>query len=138
MEPILSPTYLLPMLEKVADGMDMLFENDGIHLSLTLPVTCDSVLIDRERTAQALSSVLLTAHSMSRSGDTVELVASDSLESVLVEVRNSSLNKDMPSAEARVGMAVAEANFQSQQVNYSWSIQPFKVLIELQKAPALH
>jgi hypothetical protein len=32
-------------------------------------------------------------------------------------------------------MAFAEANIRSQQAEFSWSLQPFSVQIELQRAP---
>jgi hypothetical protein len=40
--------------------------------------------------------------------------------------------------EASLSMALAEANIRSQQGNLSWSLQPFGVQIELQKAPFAH
>jgi hypothetical protein len=37
--------------------------------------------------------------------------------------------------EASLGMAFAEANIRSQQAEFSWTLQPFSVQIELLGAP---
>jgi hypothetical protein len=83
-----------------------------------------------------LSTVLLIAHAVSHPQDTVELIASSSSSnSVQVVVRNLASYVDAMNAEASLSMALAEANIRSQQANFSWSLQPFSVQIELQGAP---
>jgi hypothetical protein len=134
-KPHLSAIQIAPMLVHVAEGVDLLFKDNGMLLSLELPETCLPVLIDSARTQQALSSVLLVAHSVSRAPDTVELIASPIAAGFRVVVRNLNSQVGAVSAEARLGMAIAETSFRSQQAVFSWSLKPFNVQIEL---PTVH
>jgi hypothetical protein len=134
-EPLLSPTSILPLLDQLTDGVNLLFQHDGISLSATVPHTCQPALIDRARTLQALSRVLLIAHAISTFSDTVELIASSSGDGVRIIVRNLSSSVDLLNAEARLSMVVAEATMRSQHAGFSWCLRPFTVQIELQKAP---
>jgi signal transduction histidine kinase len=135
-KPHLSETPILPLLEHVADGVNLLFEEDGIFLRSIVSDTCQPVFIDRARTLQALSTVLLIAHAVSHPQDTVELIASSSSSNaVRVVVRNLASYVGAMNAEASLSMAFAEANIRSQQAEFSWSLQPFSVQIELQRAP---
>jgi hypothetical protein len=81
---------------------------------------------------------LLIAHSISRSQDKIELVATPGTDTVQVEVRISSSSMSAMPAEARISMAVEEANFESQNANFSWNLRPFGVQIELQKVQAVN
>jgi hypothetical protein len=134
-KPQLSPIPLLPLLAYAADGVNLLFQRDGIFLLSVLPETCPPVLIDRARTLQALSRVLLIVHGLSRAQDTVELIASVSANAVQIVIQNLSLSAATINPEARLSMAVAEANMRSQQASLSLSLQPFTVCIELTRAP---
>lgn len=134
-EPRLSPTSILPLLDQLTDGVNLLFQHDGISLNATVPDTCQRALIDRAGTLQALSRVLLIAHAISTFGDTVELIASSSADGVRIVVRNLSSSVDLLNAEASLSIAVAEAKMRSQHAGFSWSLRPFTVQIELQKAP---
>jgi hypothetical protein len=134
-KPQLSPIPLLPLLTYAADGVNLLFQQDEISLRSVLPDTCPPVLIHRARTLQALSRVLLIVHGLSRAQDTVELIASASANVVQITIQNLNLSAAMINAEARLSMAVAEANMRSQQAGLSLSLQPFSVCIELPKAP---
>jgi len=93
------------------------------------------VLIDKTRTLQALSTVLLIAHAVSRPQDTVELIASSSSSNtVRVVVQNLTSKVDAMNAETSLSMAFAEANIRSQQADFSWSLKPFNVQMELHGA----
>jgi hypothetical protein len=134
-KPQLSSIPLLPLLAYAADGVNLLFQQDGISLRSVVPDTCPPVLIHRARTLQALSRVLLIVHGLSRSRDTVELIASPSATAVQIVIQNLNLPAAMINSEARLSMAVAEANMRSQQAALSLSLQPFTVCIELPRAP---
>jgi hypothetical protein len=134
-KPQLSPTPLLPLLAYAAEGVNLLFRQDGICLRSVLPDTCPPVLIHRARTLQALSRVLLIVHGLSGAQDTVELIASASANAVQIVIQNLNLSVAMINAEARLSMAVAEANMRSQQAGLSLSLQPFTVCIALPRAP---
>jgi hypothetical protein len=134
-KPQLSPTPLVPLLAYAADGVNLLFQQDGISLRSVLPDDCPPVLIHRARTLQALSRVLLIVHGLSRAQDTVELIASASANVVQITIQNLNLSAAMINAEARLSMAVAEANMRSQQAGLSVTLRPFTVCIELPKAP---
>src|ERR1700691_6155899 len=71
-KPQLSPTPILPLLAYAADGVNLLFQQDGLALNSVVPDTCPPVLIDRARTLQALSRVLLVVHRLSSAQDMIE------------------------------------------------------------------
>jgi hypothetical protein len=131
----LSPTPILPLLAYAVDGVSLLFEQDGITLSSVVPDACPPVLINRARTLQALSRVLLVVHRLSGAQDVVELIASSSANAVQIVVRNSHLSVAVIDAEASLSIAVAEANMRSQRGGLSLSLQPFTVRIDLPRAP---
>ena len=133
-KPQLSPIPLLPLLAYAADGVNLLFQQNGISLRSVLPDACPPVLIHRARTLEALSRVLLIVHGLSRAQDTVELLVSASLSGVQIVIQNPGLSVDMINAETRLSMAVAEANMRSQQGGLSLILQPFTVCIELPRA----
>lgn len=137
-KPHLSATALLPLLASAAEGVQLLFHRDGMVLSSTMPEACPLVLINSPRTLRAFSSVLSTAHALSSARDHVELIVSTSIHGVEIVVRNLNLSITAANAEARLSMATAEANIRSQQAGFEWSQQPFKVLIDLPKAPLIH
>jgi hypothetical protein len=133
-QPELSATPILPLLAYVVDGVKLLFEQDGMYLNAVMPAACDPVLINRARTLQALSRVLLIAHAFSSAGDTIELMASSSAHAMQIALRNLHSSTVAIKPEVSLSMAVAEANMRSQQAGFSWSPQPFQVQIELPKA----
>ncbi len=143
-KPQLCETPIVPLLAHVADGVNLLFKEDKIFLRSIVSEDCQPVLIDKARTLQALSTVLLIAHAVSRPEDTVELIASSlssnaaSSNAVRVVVQNLTSSVDAMNAETRLSMAFAEANIRSQQAEFSWSLKPFSVRIELQGAPVAH
>jgi len=137
-KPHLSATALLPLLVSAAEAVQLLFHKDGMVLTSTVPEACPLVLINGPRTLRAFSNVLLTAHALSSARDHVEVVASTSIHGMEIVITNSSLSMTPPNAEARLSMATAEANIRSQQAGFAWTQQPFKVLIDLPKAPLIH
>lgn len=137
-KPKLSATAILPLLASAVEGVQLLFHQQGILLSSTVPATCPLVLINGPRTLRALSSVLLTIHALSRARDHVEMTASASAHGMQIAIRNSNLSLASTSAEARLSMAAAEANIRSQQAGFVFSQRPFQVLIDLPKAPLVH
>jgi hypothetical protein len=134
-KPQLSPIPILPLLAYAADGVNLLFQQDGMALSLVVPETLPPVLIHRARTLEALSRVLLVVHRLSAAQDMIELIASSSAQAVQVVLRNLHLFVARIDAEASLSIAVAEANMQSQQAGLSLSLQPFTVRIDLPIAP---
>ncbi len=135
-KPQLSETSIVHLLANVADGVNLLFKEDRIFLRSIVSDSCQPVLIDKARTLQALSTVLLIAHAVSRPQDTVELIASSSSSNtVRIVVRNLTSCVDQMNAETSMSMAFAEAKIRSQQATFSWSLRPFSVQMELQGAP---
>jgi hypothetical protein len=132
--PQLSPTPILPLIAYAAEGVNLLFQQDGVTLTSVVPDSCPPVLIDRARTLQSLSRVLLVLHGLSAVRDVVELIASSSANAVQIVVRNSNLSFAEINPEAKLSMAVAEANMRSQQAGFSLSLQPFTVCIDLRRA----
>lgn len=137
-KPHLSSTPIVALLTYAVDGVKLLYEEDGILLNSTVPDTCQPVFIDRARTLQALSSVLLIAHGVSQAQDTVEVIVTCPTPNLVqVVVRNRNSHAESIDAEARLGLALAEANIRSQQANFSWCPGPFSVRIELPSAPLM-
>ncbi len=134
-KPQLSPTPILPLLAYAVDGVDLVFQQNGITLSSVVPDTCPPVLINRARTLQAISTVLLVVHGLSGVQDTVELITSSSANAMQIVVRNLHLSVAVINPEASLSLAVAEANMRSQQAGLSLSLQPFTVCIDLPMAP---
>lgn len=135
-KPQLSEEAIPPLLAYVADGVKLLFDEDGMMLDSMVSESCKPALINRARTLQALSSTLLVAHAVSRPRETVELIASPSSDNtVQIVVRNTHSYVDAMNAEQSLSMSLAEANMRSQQASFSWSLRPFNVQIELQRAP---
>ncbi len=134
-KPQLSPTPILPLIAYAVDGLDLVFQQNGITLSSVVPDTSPPVLINRARTLQALSRVLLVVHGLSGAQDMVELIASSSGNAVQIVVRNLRLSVAGINPEASLSLAVAEADMRSQQAGLSLSLQPFTVRIDLPKAP---
>jgi hypothetical protein len=130
----LCPTSILPLLAHVVDGVELLFRKAGVSLSTSLPDSCQLVLIDRARTIQALTSVLLIVHALSSARDTVELILTSTPATVQIVIRNLHSPVQGINAEGSLSMALAETNMRSQQAGFSLSLQPFHVEIELQKA----
>jgi signal transduction histidine kinase len=138
-KPEISETSIQPLLAHVVDGVSLLFRDNMILLHSKVSDDCQPVLIDKGRTLQALSTILMIAHSVSHPQDTVELIASSSSSNaVRVVVRNLTSSVDAMNAETSLSMAFAEANFQSQHSEFSWNLKPFSVQIELHGAPLAH
>jgi hypothetical protein len=137
-KPEISPTPILPLLAYAANGVNLLFQQDGIALSSVVPDTCPPVLINRARTLQALSTVLLVVHRLSGAQDMVEVIASLSANAVQIVVQNLRLSVVAIDAETRLSIAVAEANMRSQQAGLCLSLQPFTVRIDLPMAAFAH
>ena len=137
-KPKLSATAIPPLLGSAVEGVQLLFQQQGIILSSTVSATCPLVLINGPRTLRALSSVLLTVHALSSAGNQVEMIASTSAQGMQIVIRNLNLSLASTSAEARLSMAAAEANIRSQQAGFVFTQRPFHVLIDLPKAPLVH
>lgn len=135
-KPHLGATQILPLLSNAIEGVELLFQEDGMALSVMKPEVCAPVLIDAGRTLRALSSILVVAHSVSRAMDTIELIVScSSPDAVRIIARNRDSKITAPRAETRLGMAIVEAMMRSQQARFSWTLDSFEVQLELQKAP---
>jgi len=134
----LSPMPILPLLADAVESVTLLFQNDGICLSLHMPDACPVVLMNRSRTLQALSQILLLAHSVSRPRDIVESIATLSESAVRINIRNQNPSPKQMSTEMSLSMAIAEANIRSQQAGFCYRLQPFDVEIDLPRALVLH
>jgi hypothetical protein len=135
-QPSLTESPIKPLIVHVVEGVNLLFERDGMSLVVVGPESCGAVLVDRARVLQAFSTILLRAHALSSPSDTVEFTWSDSASSVHLAIQNARLHVEGMSAETRLGFALAEAAVRSMQGKLSWSLQPFNVQIELQKVSA--
>ncbi len=138
-KPHLSEGMIQPLLAQSIDGVSLLFKEDGIDLRVVVEDICRPVFVNRTRMLQALASILLVAHAVSRPHDTVELIASSTAsQTVQVMVRNVNAHVSAMNAEQSLSLALAEANIRSQQASLSWSLLPFSVQIELHGTPLVH
>ena len=135
---LLLPERLPPLLNHVLEGVDLLFDEAGIYLSVAVPDDCPEVLIDSMRMENVLTSMLLYLHSASAASDTVALTASWTDTVVRLELGNEKLQIARLDAKGRLGMALAKANLLSQGGRFSYSLKPFQIQIELETVPLLH
>ena len=133
-KPHLSALPILPLLTYAAEGVDLIYNKSDMLLSSVLPDSCETIVANRERTIEALSGILLIAHSLSHSKETVELIVSPSLKTVRVVVQNVNTQVSALNAQASLNLAVAGANIRSLGATLSWSFQPFRVEMDFQKA----
>jgi hypothetical protein len=134
--PELSETHIVPVLAEVTAGAIYLFEESEMVLNSVVPDIRRPVLMDKARTLQVLSSVLLVAHGMACPRDTVEMVACEnSADTIQVVVRNLNSRFEVMDAEKRMCMVLAEASIRSQEGKLTWNLKPFSVQIELKRAP---
>ena len=105
-----------------------------MQLKLIAEEALPPVRVDRQRTRQALSSILLIAHSLSTTGDHLEMIASAVPNGVQVTVRNQNSAPKSLSGESNLGLAVAEMNIRSQGGELSLELQPFAVTVRLPAA----
>jgi hypothetical protein len=109
-----------------------------MYLETALPGACPPVLINSARTLQALSQILLIVHSLSHSGDTIELSAHHlPSQGVRVEIRNPDAQPARTRAETRLSMALAAAIMRSQRATVAWNLHPLSAIIEFEEAPAI-
>jgi hypothetical protein len=133
-KPNIAETQIIPLIDDVADGLDLLFRESEMTLNITIPDACNTVLIDSVRTRQALSSIMLIAHAVSNSKDTIELTATSTFQSVQIIVANLNRHPNVLSAEGRLSIALAETNMRNQRGGLDYSLNPFSVCIELPTA----
>jgi hypothetical protein len=134
-KPRIAEAEIISLIDDVTDGLDLLFRESAMALKVVLPDVCNKVVIDSVRTRQALSSVMLIAHAISNTGDTIELTASSSSDSVQIIVTNSHRNPSILNAEGRLSMALAETNIRNQRGSFQYGLNPFYVCVEL---PTIH
>ncbi len=133
-KPQIAETQIIPLIDDVVDGLDLLFRESEMTLNITIPDACNTVLIDSVRTRQALSCIMLIAHDVSNSKDTIELTAMSTSQSVQIIVANSNRHPNVLSAEGQLSIALAEANMRNQSGGLDYSLNPFSVCIELPTA----
>jgi len=137
-KPRLMVTSIPPLISYATEGVNLLFEKQGIRLVSTVRDSSGDVAIDRERTLQALTTVLLLALEASSHDGVVELVASGSAGRLVVGVGNQDAFSDSLNAESCLSMALAEANVISQGGAFAYTTKPFNVRMSFEmELPAL-
>jgi hypothetical protein len=106
-------------------------EAAGIELRVFMPETLPSVLGDVNRTLQALSAALMIAASISSPGDLIEFLVSVRNGNVELVLQNRRIHGRRPNSSERLSLAVAEANIRSQQGEYEYDEDPFRVSFAL-------
>lgn len=135
--PHLLAASLLSLLESSIEDVSLLFVDNGITLATKFPAECASVLIDSARTRRAVSTILMLAHEVSHTADSVEFIVTSRPGAIHLTIRNCNADVSCMSGEFKLAMALAEASIRTQQAGFSWHSAPFTVEIELPKAPAL-
>jgi signal transduction histidine kinase len=130
-EPTVLPVSVLPLLTHVVEGVELVFREAGVALSMSIPESCPPVLIDGPRTIRALTSLLVIASQISHATDTVDLILTSTSDFLQIVIRNLRSQIKELDAEASLSLAVAEANMRTQEAVFSLSLQPFRVRIEL-------
>lgn len=134
LEPKLWPVEVHPFVADVVDGIELWFQTSGISLFADVSATCGLALIDSSKMQQVLSTVLMVAHGLSARGDQVELSAKPSTESIKITIRNSNSTAETLSSEGALGFAAAEAATRRQNGNFTYTLNPLVVSINIPKA----
>ena len=132
-EPDFSEQDVGVMLEHVAEGMSLFYQEAQKKLCLRLPKDRQLVVVDQKRVYQALSRILLVAFEVSLAGDVVELTGTPCSEGVRIVVRKRETYRAL-GKESALKLALAEANIERQGGKLTWSAEPFHVEIELRTA----
>ena len=136
--PTLIATRVFPLLMEATDGLQLLFESDGISLHTESSDDLEQVLTDRLRAHTALTMILLAVHKISRPGDSVRVTASDCCTGrVQISIENMNADLEFMSADMDLKRALAEALVRSQEADFSYSAKPFCVKIAFRKVPAV-
>jgi hypothetical protein len=116
---------LAPLLE----DQQAVLTASGIELSVSPSFGGKVMHGDASRTLQAIQESFKIAASRSSPGDVIELKSAISDGRVELSIANSRLYGKVLNSLDRLNMAVAETNIRSQQGDYSYSDDPFRVVI---------
>lgn len=131
MEAECEPIMLLDVLADVVHGQKVMLEAIGVELLVSMPDSLPSLQADVSRTLQALSAALMIAASVSSTGDLVEFVVSARNGYVELVLQNRRIHGRRPNSSERLSLALAEANIRSQQGEYEFDEDPFRVSFAL-------
>jgi len=134
-EPCLSRQAVCPMLTHAAEGLQSFFKQGGISLRLDMQSDVPPVIADPRRMDQALSRMLLLVYGFSAANDTIELAAVSPFDATHIVIRNARA-RPVLDKEARLKLALSEANIRSQNGALTWTTDPLSVQIELPAASA--
>jgi len=122
---------LLDILANVVQDQRDVLEAVGVELRVLMPDSLPPVQADVTRTLQALSAALRIAASVSSPGDLVEFLVSTRNGAVELVLQNRRIHGRRPNSSERLSLALAEANIRSQQGEYEFDEDPFRVSFTL-------
>lgn len=127
-------TLISGVVAHAVEGVNMLFEDSGIALELKMAVSREVVLANGTRTLEALSSVLLMMHELSRPGDVVEVLTVADIDDVArIVFRNRNAYLKALNSDRHLVIALVEATLQSQSGVLSLSLEPLTVEMGFRK-----
>lgn len=119
------------LLSRIVEDRFRSLDERGIQLVTTVPALPCLAFGDHHRTEQALSAAFETAVSVSSPGDVVKVDASafDGFIEITVQCSRK-LDNDLKSSD-RLNLSLAKANVLGQQGRYSFTTEPFRILLAL-------
>jgi len=124
-----TPYDLSQALASLLEDQLAVLTASGIELSIAPSFADRSIQGDASRTLQAVQTSFKIAASRSSAGDVIQLKSAVADGRVELTIANSRLYGKVLNSLDRLNMAVAETNIRSQQGDYSYSDDPFSVVI---------
>ncbi len=134
-EPKLSSFPLRDVLESVVDGVDLWFRDAGITLALHFEQPSDIIFADKARLTQAISSLAVLMHGLSKSGDTVTFTAIPEGDSTEIRFANGKSEGTSLDAETRLRLALIETNVRKQRGAFLLQADPLEFRLRVPNAP---
>jgi hypothetical protein len=126
------PVEVSELLSFVVEEQMPSLQASNLAVNVSIPAELHSTMLaDMNRSLKALTSVVKIAASVSSQGDAIEVTAAPRNGGVELTVQNERAHRGSFTSLERVSLEVAEANIRSQEGDYVWSGDPFRVSMTL-------
>ena len=123
------------VLEHVVDGVELWFRDTGLILESAPVDRALLVLADKAKLSQAISSLALLTHGLSKPGETITMSTIPGPDRTQISIVNTDADVSNLSAEARLALALVETNIRKQHGTFTYSTQPLELCVYVPNAP---
>ena len=123
------------VLEHVVDGVELWFQDAGLILEAALIDSRLSVLADKVKLSEAITSLALLAHGLSKPRETILVSVIRGAACTKISIANKDAGLPTLSAEARLALALVETKLRKQNGTFSYSTQPLEMHVCVPNAP---